>query len=795
MIIHYLKTALRHLLQYKLQIVISVASMAVGMVTLSTIHMITQQYSLPPICNEPYYQRACLIEVDSLWSEQSESEHVLLNQEIIRALNHDGHPACTEGRITATNSFSLPTKEHFYLGDSLVRIKKTLTRQVDPALPVFIGLHSAVTGEKIDTLRRGDAIVSEAWAREVFGKTSPVGMTFTHWLQGGESIVLTIADVYETPPMLEHQMRARDLLFASDYMENMNFGYWYVTFQGLAVLKDGYTPEQLRTEADARLKPLGLKTKVTPMPDHIRRTYENVIKAQWLVHLIGSLILLAAFIGFMKTQLQLFRIRQREISLRIAAGARRRQLFWMLMTEISIVIAWSILAALGLGVFMEGFFKEHLTIMTEDMTLDFGYLYHFSLLTGGVMLLIGGCLVGVTLLRICKTNQDLASSLRHSRSHRLRNTLLLVQMVISMVFVCCTLDLLDACNTEMATAHIPANTQPYEESLIIHTDNAQNPEQLKEALTMLPEVKQTIYFRDGHYGIDNIAQKPEYKSEFNDLDYFHANCIPDTAFLHFFQADIRLFSRKMPSTGVLIHEDFYKKMNKLNLIPNHTLTINYPQQTLPIIGTFKNVAYEKNGINATFPFMLIDPEVTSKCKSFILEPLPGRHKALREHVDATIEELEPIVADPIVDNTHRYLSREIDLDLALRNAGCILALVSLVICIMGIHSAIAMDVRSRKKEVAIRKINGAKAYDIGRLFGRVYVILFLLSAIITVPVALWFHNELLYSSESYFQPDNNNMAALLIGGIALVGIIMGLIVGRYIHLIMHLQPSNLISKE
>ena len=87
MIIHYLKTALRHLLQYKLQIVISVASMAVGMVTLSTIHMITQQYSLPPICNEPYYQRACLIEVDSLWSEQSESEHVLLNQEIIRALN------------------------------------------------------------------------------------------------------------------------------------------------------------------------------------------------------------------------------------------------------------------------------------------------------------------------------------------------------------------------------------------------------------------------------------------------------------------------------------------------------------------------------------------------------------------------------------------------------------------------------------------------------------------------------------------------------------------------------------
>ena len=54
MIIHYLKTALRHLLQYKLQIVISVASMAVGMVTLSTIHMITQQYSLPPICNEPY---------------------------------------------------------------------------------------------------------------------------------------------------------------------------------------------------------------------------------------------------------------------------------------------------------------------------------------------------------------------------------------------------------------------------------------------------------------------------------------------------------------------------------------------------------------------------------------------------------------------------------------------------------------------------------------------------------------------------------------------------------------------
>lgn len=46
-------------------------------------------------------------------------------------------------------------------------------------------------------------------------------------------------------------------------------------------------------------------------------------------------------------------------------------------------------------------------------------------------------------------------------------------------------------------------------------------------------------------------------------------------------------------------------------------------------------------------------------------------------------------------------------------AGCwILGIVSIIICIMGVFSTITLDTRTRRKEVAIRKVNGAKSKDI-----------------------------------------------------------------------------------
>ena len=64
----------------------------------------------------------------------------------------------------------------------------------------------------------------------------------------------------------------------------------------------------------------------------------------------------------------------------------------------------------------------------------------------------------------------------------------------------------------------------------------------------------------------------------------------------------------------------------------------------------------------------------------------------------------------------------------------LLAIISILLVVLSVYSAISMDTVSRQKEVAIRKINGATPKVIAFMFGRVYIIQFILAYMITYPL-------------------------------------------------------------
>ncbi|MCF0189455.1 MAG: hypothetical protein HUK04_08210, partial [Bacteroidaceae bacterium] len=65
--VHNLKIAVRNLLKYKLQTVISVLSIAVGIVTLAFAHSVMERVTLPTIYHQPYYDRTYRVSLDSLY--------------------------------------------------------------------------------------------------------------------------------------------------------------------------------------------------------------------------------------------------------------------------------------------------------------------------------------------------------------------------------------------------------------------------------------------------------------------------------------------------------------------------------------------------------------------------------------------------------------------------------------------------------------------------------------------------------------------------------------------------------
>lgn len=65
----------------------------------------------------------------------------------------------------------------------------------------------------------------------------------------------------------------------------------------------------------------------------------------------------------------------------------------------------------------------------------------------------------------------------------------------------------------------------------------------------------------------------------------------------------------------------------------------------------------------------------------------------------------------------------------------IVAIITLIITLLGVYSAISIDTTRRRKEMALRKINGAVTAQIALLFVRLYMKLFAISSVVSIPLS------------------------------------------------------------
>ena len=70
-----------------------------------------------------------------------------------------------------------------------------------------------------------------------------------------------------------------------------------------------------------------------------------------------------------------------------------------------------------------------------------------------------------------------------------------------------------------------------------------------------------------------------------------------------------------------------------------------------------------------------------------------------------------------------------------RQLSLLLVIVSILCFVASVYSAIALESRGRQKEVALRKIHGAHTSDIIMLFGKYYLRLLPISAVIVIILA------------------------------------------------------------
>ena len=792
MLLHNLKVALRNILKYKVQTLGSILSLAIGMVTLATVHSFLQNFRMASINHEPYYDRVYNLRFDSIQKRQSENS-IRINGDIVRAVKANGGPRCIEQGPYAPNGMLTGGWAEFTLNGKTRRKMQLDAVPLDRNYPNFVGIRSAITGEKIKVLGPHDAIINEKQAKQIFGDKNPVGASIRLSKDYG-NYQLRLVDVYQDLSLTELDMSSSALFYSPCELEDMdsdqfNAGNLYV------VLKEGCTPQQLKAEVNGRLKPLGLKVKTEKLKDRLSKEYSSVAIARSITYLIGSLILLAAIIGFLRMQTQLFWMRRREISLRITNGATRLQLFSMFATEVVMIVLGAYFVAVLMGSWICDYLArpQFAEITSELGTIS--HLYLYSLVIGLVVMMLCLAIIWVVLSRICKHTQALESGMRRSHNHWFRNTMLGVQVMISMFFLGVTFCLLCWVGKMADFNHIPDDERAYKQSLFLQTNAAENGQRLRDKLIHLPQVERWIPYGCGFWQLNELAENEEFsKAAWQDNSYvishYKIQTASDTSYLDFFEIKVNWKPKANRKKCILVNEELYKYMRQYHVAPNDILTVD-EMDSYQIAGTFQSIPYQGSMRTDIYSFIVIDPKNAYDAKHYILVAKPGEYKEMQIAVDRIIQKLEPAVVKPMASNLRDYMVLEMLALEILQNIAWILAIVSLVICLISIFSTVMLDTQTRKKEVAIRKVNGALTKDITKLFGRTYLVITLIAMVFAVVAMLLFHIVL---GQMFEMVEINPAFPIILSVVIVVGFIAAIIACQ-VRKIMKVDPSEILAKE
>ena len=801
---HNLKIAYRNLMKYKFQTLVSVLALAVGMVTLAATHFVMKHMGPPSISKEEYYDRCYVADFPCksyripVENDTSAQEFIYLPVEKVTPEMHDalfsGGPLPGVERVIR-NAFiggiTMGSSMTFNLADGTQRAGTHYYHIKQAEDLNFWGIRSAITGEKIPVLNDKEAVICHTLAQTIFDKDNPIGCT-VGLTNNGEWKEFTIRDVYSTDCIADGATTGIYVHadgMTDDYLRNY-----------CLVLQEGQDPKEVEAELTRRLKHFdGISARLTPLSVNNAEQTRSLLITRTIVYLISSLILAAALIGFLKMQLQLFRMRQREVALRRVHGATSRSIFRLFACETLLTFLLAGIVAGILSVLLIDFANASLTPYLMEFGWHIEGVYQSVAVILAVVVLISFMVLWLTVRTMVRQRQSMTVQLQRSRGHALRNTMLGIQIAICILFVGGSIALTHFSELALKEMNVPENDDFYKECIIIRPYLSEDASQILEYLrTEAKDIECFIPIKNSYFRSKEILEHPVAKEELGYLWIRQYN-VSDSTLLNFWNRSIHwILPPKERENCILMSDSLYTKMDRYGLTASGVIQ---PEGGLPyrIGGTFATLPYMNNKrLSNTCQVVYIESCSDENVIDIIVQPKKGAYTRVFADLTEAMHRINPKPLDPRVVNLRETLDPEIRLFEVMQRASWILSGVCLVICLMGIWSTIALDTRSRQKEVALRKIHGAKRGDIALLFGRLYLWLIGIATIVSTPLIVLFNTLLKdWANSSMASSIAEQLSPILpiLASLALTALIIILIVGYHLHQVLRVKPAEMIAKE
>ena len=789
MLRHFIMIANRNLLKYKVQNIISVASLAVGITTLVVVQCVLFMLRKPGIYSQPYADRCYSVTVVRPADYEADKNNCEVIRDDVDNLMRGSGPMSSAEALYPTNYSTESSWVEFTMDDGTTRHKAMELQPIYNEYAGFHGFTSAVTGQPVSVLGRNEILMSESMARKIFGDVNHIGASVSFNLYGRDMDFM-LADVYE------------DLSWTESLPADIQLSIWapgqykvtdqYVLYYEL-LLRKGFTVEQFKEEADSRLKPMGLVAKVSRLEDAPVQTNNISMITRSLVWLIGSMILLVALISFIRMQIQLLRMRRREFSLRLINGASGRNLFFMLLTENAIIVLISVILSWILIQWLKSYGQDRLFFLIDELNWKWSGVYTYLLSIGLAVIAICAVMVAVSLRRVIRSGGNLQDNLRSTDS-LFHKVMLVLQTTICMLFISGTISVLMFVSAMREKMHVPHNDSFYKQCVIVRGTLIDNTWELGHRLQECRYAARVIPFSEEFsYGRPDDKDTIRKIIEDAQISLLRNYVTPDTGFFDFYGTEINWLMPVPDDNYILVSEELFSMLQKAGYGTGSMLR-TYDGRMLPVVGTYPPLPYS-NLKSEIVSMAVITHDRNRSYDQFILEPEKGKYQALLSEARYLYSNVNPDMVDVEVFNLRDLLGASVNIFDAMRGGALILSAICLVICIMSIYSTLLLSIRSRRKEVAIRKVNGAGRADVLLLFGRLYMVMALISFLISAPLGVLINKAVIMMSEGYLEP-GSVPAWIPVGGACLFTMLfITLTVSGNIRRIMRLNPTDYIAKE
>jgi len=469
-------------------------------------------------------------------------------------------------------------------------------------------------------------------------------------------------------------------------------------------------------------------------------TDPNIVREVSFQHILifalsGLLVILCSLFNYLTLFMSRFKIRQKELALRMVCGASGRSLLTMLSVEFLLTLLFAVVLGCCLTQLV---FRDFLTLSKIQMNLS--AIYSESLIYIGSIILVS--MFAFWLILFIFQRRSLNVSIRQGNKNMFRKISVILQLVISIGFAFCSIIILKQMyflhnSTELGFSFKNRG------SVMIWTESGGD-DVLAHLLKQIPEITEVIYARgiqrllpyrnSPSHEIRSWDDKP-FDSENISLERSYVS--PD--FIAFYE--LQLISGEMltdydPESMILLNE------SAVNAFGWHDPVGKQFDDRYTVKGVIKNVYNNSPTVNSKPVFYLKSPpgaatsmmsgttpgqEVKNPVGNLVLfKYREGMWKSCMKKIEQIINENDINGLRNDEEEYNKYLKSENALIklLSFVSAICVL------ICVFGFVSLVSITCEERRKEIAIRKINGATAGDILAMFAKEYFLLLLIGAII-----------------------------------------------------------------